>query len=234
MNIEIVSHCWRYPRLLNYQLSSLVRFPPVAVHVRVTIYHTEDDAGVVRVLDYFGRQSVPGVVWDWRALPREQLCRRAIGRNQAALASNADWVWFTDADYCFGPGCLDTLAYIPDASLVFPREVQTHASRELGDQAILAASGPPRILELDPSQYVPKRISRAIGGLQIAGGAVCRERGYCAQFPRLLRPSLLWARTHEDIWFRRSLQSHGVPIDLPHLYRIRHSTRGQDDPTVEL
>ena len=42
MKLEIVSHCWRYSRLLTYQLSSLF-LPPPTVAVCMTVFLTNDD-----------------------------------------------------------------------------------------------------------------------------------------------------------------------------------------------
>jgi hypothetical protein len=53
LDIEIVSHCWQYGHLLAYQLSSLVNFPPVKAHVRMTVFHAGEDARTRAMLDFF-------------------------------------------------------------------------------------------------------------------------------------------------------------------------------------
>ena len=76
------------------------------------------------MLDYFGRMEVPGVSWNWQPLAKEKLFRRSIGRNLAAKSTEADWIWFTDADIIFHENCLDTLAELlqgRDDGLVHPR-----------------------------------------------------------------------------------------------------------------
>jgi hypothetical protein len=110
LELEIVSHCWRYGHFLTYQLSSLVNHRTDKFDITMTVFHVADDEKVTPVLDYFGRMQVPGVTWNWHALPKEQLFRRSIGRNLAAKNTTADWIWFTDADILFHEGCLDTLA----------------------------------------------------------------------------------------------------------------------------
>jgi hypothetical protein len=96
LKIEIVSHCWNYSHMLVRQLSSLVLFPPARAAVTMTVFYSEEDTATVRLLETFASKEIPGVTWNWCALPKEQLFRRSIGRNQAALRTDADWVWFTD------------------------------------------------------------------------------------------------------------------------------------------
>ncbi|MFP4540628.1 MAG: glycosyltransferase family A protein, partial [Opitutales bacterium] len=106
LHLEIVSHCWQYAHLQRYQLSSLVRFPPRDIEVTMTVYHSRQDEDTVRLLEEFGQRAVPGVSWNWRDLPPPSLFRRAIGRNEAARRTEADWIWFTDCDLLFRENCL--------------------------------------------------------------------------------------------------------------------------------
>ena len=124
LHIEIVSHCWQYAHFLIYQLSSLVRFPPQNAQVTMTVYYCREDQRTVDLLNFFATLQVPNVHWNWCELPRQALVRRAIGRNQAALNSRADWVWFTDCDLMFRDNCLDELAKVLQGRrdvLVYPR-----------------------------------------------------------------------------------------------------------------
>jgi len=69
--------------------------------------------------------EVPNVTWNWMPFEKESLFRRGIGRNQAALNTNAHWVWFTDCDLMFRKGCLDALAEQLQGrrdALVYPSE----------------------------------------------------------------------------------------------------------------
>ena len=84
LKVEIVSHCWQYAHLLAYQLSSLVHHTPTKLEVTMTVFYCEEDAETVELLEYFGGIDVPGVTWNWRALSRQRLFRRSIGRNIAA------------------------------------------------------------------------------------------------------------------------------------------------------
>lgn len=238
MDLEIVSHCWHYSRLLTYQLSSLLLHPPQETRVLMTVCYTEEDVETALVLQYFaGLPLAPGITIRGWSLQRERLLRRAIGRNLAALATRADWVWFADCDYVFGEGALDHLGKCVDgvdARLVFPRTVMVNRTHALGDQAIAAASGHPRVCAVNVFDFEPHIQRRAIGGIQITRGDVARERGY-------LRNSLIheqrpatWQRCREDSWFRKDLRTQGVPLDLPNVFRIRHSCCGRRDAELRL
>lgn len=244
MRLEIVTHCWRYWRLLTYQLSSLARYAPKQYPVTCKVYCCKADAKTVRVLDYFAEWvdrenrycSQPLVIVPVE-MPRPMLMRRAIGRNMAARASKADWVWFADCDYLFGPGCLAALPYQLErvkGPLAFPHTVLAHRCRTLGDAAIAKVAAP-GVVGIDKSEFQPDAMNRAIGGIQIVRGDVCREKGYLPQHPQFQQPADRWQRTFEDPAFRHSLGvSRGEPIDLPNLYRIRHTQCGRDTEELEL
>src|SRR5690554_2629039 len=158
LSLEIVSHCWRYAHMLVYQLSSLALFPPRDLSVTMTVYYCEEDQVTVDLLNFFATQQVPGVHWNWQALPRQALFRRAIGRNHAALTTSADWVWFTDCDVLFRENCLDELAHALQGrrdALVFP--AREHCTGLLpADAAILRPTmTPPGVLDVDPALFSP-------------------------------------------------------------------------------
>ncbi len=90
-SLELVSHCWSYLHLLECQLGSLVASPPAEVEVTMTVYFCREDERTTRLLELAEAERVPNLRWSWRALPREQLYRRSIGRNHAALRTEADW-----------------------------------------------------------------------------------------------------------------------------------------------
>ncbi len=110
LQIEIVSHCWNYSHFLVYQLSSLALSPPTRAEVTMTVFYCEEDQRTRELLEHFSGVHVEGVTWNWQKLPKGLLFRRAVGRNQAALATRADWIWFTDCDTLFRQGCLDHLS----------------------------------------------------------------------------------------------------------------------------
>lgn len=228
--LEIVSHCWNYHHLHAYQLSSLVQFPPRELDVTVTVFHSPTDQGTVALLRYFGAIGIPGVTWNWRPLPEAELMRRAIGRNRAALATRADWVWFADCDLMFRDACLDTLAEELQGRrdpLCFPRQESVTALLGADDPLLSAAAAAPGLVDIDPSRFTPRPISRAVGAYQIVHGDVARAVGYCAALPAYQVPTDRWRKTYEDRAFRWLLRTEGVAIEVPGIHRIRHSVKGR-------
>jgi hypothetical protein len=224
MQIEIVTHCWRYHRQLTYQLSSLALYPPRVASITMTVFYSTTDDDTVRVLDFFGSIELPRVQWSWRALPPEHLFRRAIGRNLAAQATPAEWIWFADADYCFRGGCLDSLVGLAEThadTLLYPQSVQISRDHETGERTLQRASMP-SVIDVMPTEFVPARLPRAIGGAQICAGAVARGVGYCGQFPKFQEPRATFDNFRDDVVFRKSLGTHGTPIAIDGVYRIRH------------
>jgi hypothetical protein len=237
VKLEIVTHCWRYSRLLTYQLSSLAIHPPKRVNIRVSVYYSKADEETAGVLAFFADRVVPHVEWNWCELQTGHLFRRAIGRNHAALSTTADWVWFTDADYCFGDGCLDSLPLLLESvrgPLAFPRWVQINKTHQLGDATVGSMTGDVQIRDLTRSDFAGERMNRATGGIQIARGDVCRKLGYCNGMTHCLRPARRWTKCVEDVTFRKCLGTRGQAIALPSVYRIRHSVNGRNDPTIAL
>lgn len=230
LKLEIVSHCWNYAHLLTYQLSSLVLYPPRQVSVRMTVFHSPEDRRTCDVLEHFARENVPNVTWNWWPLERPQLFRRAIGRNMAALATEADWIWFTDCDQVFHRGCLDELAAAlsrQQANLVFPRQVACTTSLGADDPIFRAVAGPPQILDIDCSRFEPVIHTKAVGALQIVRGDVARQIGYCNGIALYHEPLTHWQKTYEDRTFRWLIGSDGVPVDVDGLYRISHVQKGR-------
>lgn len=229
LRVEIVSHCWRYAHLMAYQLASLVNHPPQDVTVTMTVFHACEDADTVRLLEYFGAMDVPNVIWNWQARDKTQLFRRSIGRNEAALASRADWVWFTDCDVVFHAGCLDGLGQVLQGSrqaLVFPDHEFCSPVYEPGDP-VLEAAREPRLVEIDTATFVRQERTRATGPLQITHGDVARACGYCRDIPVYQQPTDRWAKAQEDRAFRWLLDTIGQPVAIPSVYRIRHQAKGR-------
>jgi hypothetical protein len=232
LSLEVVSHCWNYSHLLVYQLSSLVLFRPRDIDVTMTVFYCPEDLGTLRLLEFFAAQQVPGVRWNWRPLARQELFRRGIGRNLAALQTRSDWVWFTDCDLMFREGCLDALSGVLQGrrdALVFPREERcTDLLAEHNPMLQAGAGGgEPRMLDIDATQFVTYRRSRATGPLQIAHGDVCRAVGYCRNIRLYQTPTETFAKCHEDRAFRWLLRSQGEPLPIPGVYRIRHVHKGR-------
>ncbi|WP_226703887.1 glycosyltransferase [Microbulbifer elongatus] len=230
LDIEIVSHCWQYSHFLIYQLSSLVLFPPTKATVTMTVYFNSEDTRTAAVLDFFGKQEVPGVTWNWCELPKESLYRRAIGRNEAALATKADWIWFTDCDLMFREGCIDQLAELLQGrrdSLVFPSRERITSLLADDDPMLNFDPADLQVIGIDDSRFVEQTRDRATGPLQIAHGDIARAGGYCDCLSYYQKPAERWCKAHEDRAFRWLLGTQGVPLDIPGVYRIRHVSKGR-------
>ena len=236
VRLEIVAHCWRYAHMLRFQLSSLALHPPTRLALAYTLYHAEDDAETAALAARFGAREVPGVEWRWRPVPRERLLRRAIGRNEAALASAADWLWFADCDLIFHAGCLDSLAPALESSrepLLYPADESITALLAddhpllAGGRAWRGGDGGRDLVDIDPALFAPNRIEKAKGAFQIVRGDVARAVGYCRDLALYQRPTDRWRKTYEDTAFRRLLGTEGVPVAIDALYRIRHREKGR-------
>lgn len=226
-DLECVSHCWNYSRLLSYQLSSLVLTPPVC-QVQMTVCFSLSDADTVSVIEFFEHKTSRNVKIVGLSMTPEQLCRRAIGRNLAAKATKAGLLWLCDGDQPFGKGCLDAVVEKYDRTklLCYPRYV-CKSTLEYGD-SLIAAAERPAVRPVDPTQFTPVKFGRAIGGIQITTGDCAREKGYLPNHRRYQRPAAHWVRTHDDPVYRRYLgEGTGTPIDVPNVMRIRHSKYGR-------
>lgn len=230
LDIEVVSHCWQYAHFLVYQLSSLVQYPPRDARVTMTVYYCEEDADTAALLAYFGAMQVPGVTWQWRSLPRTALFRRGIGRNEAALATEAHWIWFTDCDLMFREGCLDGLVQCLQGrtdALVYPRVERVTSLLPDQDPMLTPGLDLCRLVDVDDSRFTELPRDCATGPLQITHGDVARAVGYCSRLKYYQRPSDTWRKTREDRVFRWLLGTNGTPMDIPGVYRIRHASKGR-------
>ena len=241
MRLQAVTHCWRYSRLLTYQLSSFLARAGDAHAPQLTatvFFCPEQDADTRRVAEFFAGINRPvNLHFDWRPLSKPDLTNRAIGRNQAALKTAADVVWFADADYCVLEGFWLNLVNsqaIVEGPLWYPRAVKgtTHPA---GMAAIARAAGPPRLLAAPVEGLLDQEFSKAIGGVQFVKGRVCREQGYLAGQDNRLQPYTKgnWRKNVEDRQFRRTLGTAGEAVDMPGLLRIRHGERGGETYEVD-
>lgn len=237
-HVEIVVHCWRYSNLLAYQASSLALYPPAGdVRVTLAVYCSREDNRTIALLDRLAKSDLPeNVAIDRRTLETPLLMRRAIGRNLAARSTTAEVVWFADCDILFRSETFATLfkeiEANPEGTLYHPRKVFTNSYWADGDEAIEVAKASIGWIDIDKAKYQPRIYGRAIGGLQIVRGEVARKHGY-VPLDRFQRPAATWRNTTEDIHFRRLLGPPHYAIDLPGVYRIRHSKRGSNDANCE-
>jgi len=232
VSIHTVVHCYaaelpQFATFLRYQLSSLVLHPPRVDHL-IEIRYSSDDELTSDVanefVSYFGDQIKLSPMQ-----PPERLFRRAIGRNEAALSSYADLVWFSDCDYLFGLGCLDGLwkawtELDEFVSMLFPNQILTMKSHKMGDD--LAEKNLGRVVSAPIDLFKPQSVYRAFGGLQIVPGSLARKYGYLNGSRRYQKPlAKPFANFHDDVAFRKSCLQHGpiLPVSIPNLYRLRHT-----------
>ncbi len=229
LSLEIVSHCWNYSHLMAYNLSMYVNYPPSNVDVTVTVFYSEEDKATVEMLDFFGNIDVPGITWNWQLLPTSHLLRRAIGRNQAALSTKADWIWYIDCDLIFHQGCLDSLAasllHRKDA-LLFPKSEFVTSLLE-DENPMLNNANKPHLVDIDTTLFQSNEITRAVGAYQITHGDIARACGYCNNISVYQTPEPHWRKTYEDRVYRWLLRTQGVAIEIPAIYRIRHQAKGR-------
>jgi hypothetical protein len=231
LDIEIVSHCWQYAHMLTYQLSSLVNYLPTRARIRMTVFYAPEDARTRALLEFFGGMAVPGVSWNWQALPPPELFRRSIGRNRVARGTAADWVWFTDCDIIFHRDCIDTLADRLQGRqelLTYPKEERVTAMLAEQDPVLAAKRDRPQVIDIDPTLFTRMaNPPKAKGAYHIVHGDAARRCGYCEQLAVFQRPAERWAKTYEDAAFRWLLGTDGVGLDVPGVHRIRHVHKGR-------
>jgi hypothetical protein len=233
-SLTLVTHCWRYSRCLTYQLASLLEHGREVAPV-VHVYCCREDAPTVRVVEEFVERSQDcevAIHAEYR--PLEVVQRREIGRNEVALNSTTDLVWFTDCDYYFGAKCLDILCTLPlpESKLYYPERIWATKNKPIGDDYSRAAADWPKtpLREITVDDFSVTRPGKAIGGIQIIPGTVARAVGYCKDDAGLQTPSPGgWRPMRGDVVIRRVLGTRGTPIPLPNLYRIRQSRSGAVD-----
>jgi hypothetical protein len=232
LSLEIVCHCWQYGHFLSYQLSSLVNHRTDKLDITMSVFYAAEDENVSRVLRFFEIMNIPGVTWNWRVLPKEELFRRSIGRNLAAKTTTADWIWFTDCDIIFHKNCLDSLGdelQGRDDTLVFPKiGLGTSLLSEDADILNVGRAGP-ALREIPLEDFVPYGgpRSKAKGPYQIMHGDVARACGYCEDIGLYQKPSERWRKTYEDRAFRWLIGSQGTALDVPGACQIRHVAKGR-------
>lgn len=228
-SLEIVSHCWRYSHMLSYQLSSFINYPPEKLKAVVSVFFAEEDGETRELLDFISRHNVPNISWNWRPLPKNQLFRRSIGRNQAAFSTRADWIWMTDCDIVFHKDCLDSLADQlcgRNDILLFPR--QENRTTMLENTCRMLQNGRAlQLVDIDTSAFNPHTLDRAKGEYQIIHGDVARAIGYCDGISLYQTPARRWCKCHEDRVFRWLAGTRGTPVDVAGVYQIRHIDKGR-------
>ncbi len=228
MHLQIVSHCWQYAHMLNFQLSSIINYPPKNLKVTYTLYHASEDVKLKQLIARIDKVDVPNVTWNWVEIARPKLFRRAIGRNQTALTTQADWIWFSDCDLIFHAGCLDSVAAAVKGCrqrMVFPQ--QEFITELLDASHPMLNQDNEACVDIDTSLFKKNAIQKAKGAFQIVHGDVARTCGYCRDMKMYQKPMQHWSKTYEDSIFRQLIASEGKPVSIERLYRIRHIEKGR-------
>lgn len=227
MHLEVVTHCWRYEGYLAHQLASLIRNQPTRHELTVTVFTGETEAAMLTSL------CVPSTVRWWIQEPRN-LCNRAIGRNMAAKATRADWVWFADCDYVVGRRWLDRVCDVlmqlePRIVIAYPRTVARcggpHGRYLAAEAVALARAGALTSLKfVAGDDFVSERCCRSSGGTMFVRGAVCRQRGYLDGNGAALAPvdTDQWQPPIQDPYFRQDVLkgSREATFKVRGLYRL--------------
>ena len=238
-SVEIIVHCWKYSRLLCYQLSSLLLHPPT-VPTQITIFASDKDEPTKKTVEFFKDRGVDARIW---LLRHERLFRRSIGRNLAARATEASVAWFADCDYCFGPGAIDSLAgCLAKEALYRPKNLFFQKNHALGDAYIdRLVPGEPEVVAVNDEDFLVESTRKSIGGIQIVSGEVARTLGYLETWRRgRYQADVLdvgFQRCVEDGQYRKHLKQHGIEkasLSIPNVYRIRHTGVGREQPDLIL
>ncbi|ALO35784.1 glycosyl transferase [Colwellia sp. MT41] len=227
--LEIVSHCWGYSNMLTYQLSSFVNYPPTKCALTVTVFYAVEDTKSQAVLDFFNKQTVKNVTWNFQVLSKGKLFRRGIGRNMAARTTSADWLWFTDCDIIFHENCLDSLAEQlqgKQESLYYPQQERT-TEMLAQDDPMLRQDSEPQLVDIDADGFSLHSRDKAKGAFQIVHGDVARAIGYCEKLKMFQTEDDRWRKTYEDTAFKWLISSEGIPLDIDGVFQIRHIQKGR-------
>lgn len=239
-SIAIVTHVWAHPcrhyaTMLRFQWASILHNPPKN-RGTFWIVHTEEDAITKRTVKDI-LESIPrGFPFAVRSLvlPLEKFFRRAIARNIVSKTLDETCVWYCDVDYVFGAECLNTVVENvgENDGLSYPNGYFIQVDHATGDDMVskyLDAEGQvwPAV---DPTLFSFRDKTPAIGGIQIIGRSEARAIGYCdgTKWLNPVDPTKGFSCYRDDSWYRRAYGKPARPIDVPALYRIRHSENGRD------
>jgi hypothetical protein len=240
-SITIAAHCYLpigcdlYAEHLKWQMASIIYAKP---QVQVTYTAFVNIEAVPRILPFWeiaqdAVDDIPNIQLGYMVLNLQDLLRRAIARNTAALHCTTDVLWLADLDYVVDTGCLEAICnqIAPTDGLRFPLDFLENIDHETGDKMIEDGRDDP-LPRINPALFKPRRRRFAIGGLQMVGGDTARELGYLpnTKWTKPVTNEKGWRQTGEDVAFRRVFDGRGgsKSIDVPNLYWIRHAVKGAD------
>lgn len=233
MKIELISHCYavdlpQYARHLVYQLSSLHLYPPDGHEVSAVICTSKDDYETLAVVEWF--QENPKLDVEAMVLEKSELARRAIGRNRAALLTEADFVWFADCDQAYRDNVLGKVCDMEWADgvvMYYPTVIHIHKDHRTGDEYAQQVTDI-GLYDINKADFIPKRYRKAVGGVQIVKGEFAREHGYLNHSDKWQRPAdrrPFSKNCFDDVVYRKWANKLGEirGTDLEGMYRLRHS-----------
>ena len=238
MKLEVITHCYCPPGLDHYANALVWHFGSLCAHpgskfsaVKLTLCYTGHDKATCETVDGVEFADAPdNVEFAPLLFSREELFRRAIGRNYVAKRTDADVVYFSDVDYLCGPGFLDAIHDHFDqvAEFIYPREYKINADHATGDQML--SQSPDEWFTIPDDKFIPKVNRKAIGGVMFVSGDQARK-GYLdgTKWTKPVDPKGGFRRCHCDTAYRKSIQPNSFKsVEAPGLYRLRHTENGRD------
>lgn len=280
--LEVVTHCWsvhvpEYAEALKIQGCSLATAcvqsaQPPGHHFSPEKQRDITWTVVCNPLDQRTQEAIRYVLGFWHAkhqwysgrftinvmsIEKERLFRRAIGRNIAALKTNAQAVWFTDCDYFLGEGAYEAILehvqpieqstdeqsaedspggstqarlYHPETVMISRDHVTGDAMLKKGRPKDAARYGFGNPAGLPESMFVPKTHHIAIGGIQIVHGETANRVGYLegTKWVQPVESAGGFRQCRCDRAFRKHNKFLRTPLPIEQIYRIRHLEAGRD------
>jgi hypothetical protein len=187
----------------------------------MTVIYAAGDKPTTNILECFISISKPWIKWNFIHMPIQSVYQRPIGRNLAAKSTKADVIWFTDADYVFGEGCLDAVWVPQDGGIYHPEhEYRTTREAKVDMIEILQKDdSDASIVRIAPSQFVLTDIKRAVGGVQIISGDTARLIGYLPDDKKWQKPLEQYNRDDGSAFWRNKFETFGT-MAIPNVFRI--------------
>lgn len=243
-DVEIVSHCYAasrpfYLAQLQYQVASLFYFSPPGVRVCLSVCTTSHDHATCNFLQLAKVQLPKYIELNPVLLSPGHLFRRAVGRNLRALAGVAGVYWFTDCDYFFGPGCIQSLVESVDeaSGLSYPRTVFINPDHATGDALTDGITPEEKLFPVaNPELFVERAQHRCIGGVHIIGRARLQAINEQTGKPfGYINGHKMCVPVDPDDGFRQCrcdlpfklLHAPAQYVGVKNTYRIRHTTAGR-------
>lgn len=226
MHFEIVTHCLGYSRFICYQLSTLINSISVLPSIQFTycMVTSPDDIDVHRAIDFFRPQLPANLQIIVEEQKRTLVMNRGVGRNRRAMASESDWMWFTDVDHLFIKGVWDFLISFCDTTpyhMIWAQRM-LYTTYEYGDKLLEVVDEPRFVLPDIFNDGVISNWGKAIGGMHIARTTKLQANGG-------YDPAGEWESNdwyfRNDKGFRKQMRDCCTRVSYLNVLRIRHRDR---------